>query len=124
MRPPTNNVLLALGSACRQSVFMPWASQQLQQLLVGSVTFSRCIWTADVKGSGTMYLNRLAAGRTAFGEEEFTARLKDIERLAGRSAQTVTIDIDLLLFNNRRHHLADWERDYVTRLIPDINETL
>lgn len=51
--------------------------------------------------------------------------LKDMERSLGslpaeREKGLVRIDIDILLADGKRHHEADWERDYVKSLLSEL----
>jgi len=142
-----SQVIIALGSNTRQAVHIQWASQRLACLL-HEARFSRTLWTTDIKGTGVMYMNRLVRGTTDLPAEELIAQLKAIERKAGRypaplptplpsqlpspregsgvglgggfRCGPVPLDLDILLFDNVRHHLADWSRTYVQQLIADI----
>ena len=98
---------------------MQWVSQRLAGVL-GNVRFSRTLWTEDIHGTGGFYMNRLAGGYTTLTAEELTRRLKDIEAETGRTKQRVTIDLDLMEYDNERFHLADWSRPYVQNIIDDI----
>ena len=112
-------VIIALGSNCRQAVHIRWASERLSFLLA-DCRLSRVLWTADIKGSGKWYMNRLAAGYTELSVEALQQLLKQIEAQAGRTPDKVTIDLDLLQYDNQRYHEKDWERNYVSAIINDI----
>ena len=112
-------VLVALGSNCRPDVYMTWAAQRLCVLLE-KVQYSRRIWTHDIKGSGVMYLNQLVAGSTSLTAKELETALKVIEREGRRSKEHVTIDLDLMQYDDMRYHEKDWPRPYIQLLIKDI----
>ena len=112
-------VIIALGSNCRQAAHIRWASERLSFLL-DDCSLSRVLWTADIKGSGKWYMNRLAAGYTELSIEALQKLLKQIEAETGRSKEVVTIDLDLLEYDGQRYHEKDWLRPYVTAIINDI----
>ena len=112
-------VIISIGSNSCQAAHVQWASQRLAGVL-GDVRFSRTLWTEDIHGTGVFYMNRLAGGYTTLTAEELTRRLKDIEAETGRTKQRVTIDLDLMEYDNERFHLADWSRPYVQNIIDDI----
>ena len=69
------------------------------------------------------YLNQLCQGTTAFGEGLLCEVLKEIEKRLGRTKNEdgiVAIDLDLLQYDNQRHHLRDWDRNYVKDLIGEL----
>ena len=117
-----HKVLIAIGSNCRQSVHVQWASQWLTRFL-DNCRLSRCLWTPDIKGTGRWYMNRLAVGETPLTIAELEQQLKVIEVRLGRTRQQVTIDLDLMLYDDEQHHLTDWPRPYIQQLLPDmVNE--
>ena len=70
-----------------------------------------------------MYLNQLVTGTTELGVEELNEKLKEVEQSLDRKhdgSGIVTIDIDLLQYDDERYHLRDWERDYVKNLLPEL----
>ena len=112
-------VIIALGSNYQQAVHIRWASERLDSLLA-DCKFSRTLWTPDIKGSGKWYMNRLAAGTTELSAEDLQQLLKQTEAETGRTKETVTIDLDLLLYDDQRYHERDWQRPYVSAIINDI----
>lgn len=116
-----SKVLIALGSNERQSVHIEWASGRLSFLLGHQVLMSRKLWTPDIKGNETWYMNRLVAGETTLSCDELTLALKAIEKECGRTKEKVTLDADLLLYDDEKYHLKDWPRPYVQRLLGDIS---
>lgn len=118
-----HKVLIAIGSNERQSVHVQWASERLSQLL-DNIRLSSRLWTADVKGSGRWYMNRLAAGNTLLTVPELEQQLKQLERATGRDQERVTLDLDLMQYDNDRYHLNDWPRPYIQRLLPDMRDEM
>ena len=112
-------VIIALGSNCRQSAHIRWASERLSFVL-DDCRLSRVLWTADIKGSGKWYMNRLVTGYTALAVDDLQQLLKKTEAETGRIKEIVTIDLDLLQYDGQRYHEKDWERNYVSAIINDI----
>ena len=110
------NVLIALGSNYHQSAHILWASQRLAALLA-DVTLSPILWTPDIHGRGLWYMNRLLRARTMLSPTQLTALLKQIELETQRTKQHVTIDLDLMQYDDQRFHLDDWQRPYIQNLI-------
>lgn len=119
VQPPTRRVLIALGSNTRQSAHILWASQRLSVLL-SEVRLSRCCWTSDIKGTGIMYMNRLATGHTTLTAEALIYELKRMEAETGRTRNGITIDLDLMQYGEQRFHEKDWPRPYIQQLLPDV----
>ena len=110
------NVLIALGSNYHQSAHILWASQRLAALLA-DVTLSPVLWTPDIHGRGLWYMNRLLRARTMLSPTQLTALLKQIEQETQRTKQHMTIDLDLMQYDDQRFHLDDWQRPYIQNLI-------
>jgi 2-amino-4-hydroxy-6-hydroxymethyldihydropteridine diphosphokinase len=111
-----HRVIIALGSNSRQAAHIHWASERLSYLL-DDCRFSRMLWTADIKGSGRWYMNRLLVGKTELSVDDLQNLLKQIESETRRTHEAVTIDLDLMLYDGQRYHEKDWQRPYVTMLI-------
>ena len=112
-------VLIALGSNYHQSVHIQWASQRLS-LLLDDVTLSPVLWTPDIHGRGTWYMNRLLRARTTLSPTQLNTLLKQLEQETRRTKDHVTIDLDLMQYDEQRFHERDWSRPYIQQLIPDI----
>lgn len=72
-----------------------------------------------------IYHNQLAEGYTSLPDETLVAMMKDYERDMGRTAEDsrqgiVCMDLDLLAYDDTRHHERDWNRHYVLRLLPQL----
>jgi 2-amino-4-hydroxy-6-hydroxymethyldihydropteridine diphosphokinase len=118
-----HEVIISLASNEHQEENMAKAREQLTQLLT-SVHFTSAIFTEPV-GSlrNEPYLNQLCQGTTALGEGLLCEVLKETEKRLGRTRNEdgiVSIDLDLLQYDNRRHHLRDWSRNYVKALIGEL----
>ena len=102
---------------------MAAARTQLTQLLT-EVHFTSAMWTEPVNTSRkTPYLNQFCKGTTAFGEGLLCEVLKETEKRLGRTRNEdgiVTIDLDLLEYDGQRHHLRDWNRDYIKNLLNEL----
>ena len=73
--------------------------------------------------NGQWYLNQLCSGTTAFGPNLLSEVLKETEKRQGRTHNEdgiVTLDLDLLQYDDQRFHLRDWERPYVKDLIKEL----
>lgn len=116
----TANVIIALGSNTLQSAHIQWASQRLAFEL-SDVRFSPTLWTPDIHGRGLWYMNRLLWGRTSLPSAHLNALLKSIEQESRRTPQHVTIDLDLMQYNEERYHLSDWQRSYIQKLFSSIS---
>ncbi len=126
------DIIISLASNDQQRENLEEARCRLLRIL-SSFSFSREIWTEpfsltkqEEKGDKCkkpLYLNQLCFGTTFLSVDELQKELKNIERKMGRSPESklqglVPIDLDLLLYDNDRYHLSDWERPYVTALLP------
>ena len=109
-------VLIALGSNYHQSVHIQWASQRLS-LLLDDVALWGVLWTPDMRGRGTWYMNRLLRARTTLSPTQLNTLLKQLEQETRRTKDHITIDLDLMQYDDQRYHLDDWQRPYIRNLI-------
>lgn len=118
-----HEVTISLGSNENQEENLTKAREQLTQLMT-EVHFTSAIWTEPINSSRKEpYLNQLCKGTTAFSEGLLCEVLKETEKRIGRIKNEdgiVVIDLDLLEYDGQRHHLRDWSRDYVKRLIGEL----
>ena len=118
-----HEVIISLGSNENQEANLAKAREQLTQLMT-EVHFTSAIWTDPVNTSRKEpYLNQLCKGTTTFGEGLLCEVLKETEKRIGRVHNEdgiVAIDLDLLEYDGQRHHLRDWNRDYVKNLISEL----
>ena len=114
-----HRVMIALGSNQQQAVHIQWASERLLHLL-DNCQISRCLWTADIKGTGKWYMNRLVMGQTDLSADDLQVLLKKTEAETGRTKAVVTIDLDLMQYDDCLYHEKDWQRPYIQNIIQDI----
>lgn len=82
------------------------------------ISFSKIITSPDETNGCEPYSNCIARGNTMLSESEFCQTLKRIERQLGRTdSKHVMMDLDLLQYNDTKHHLSDWERPYIKALL-------
>lgn len=116
-------VILAIGTNIEQEKNMFVAKQLLMQLFHG-IIFSSELWTSPIDVSSDGFLNCLAYAKTPHGHKQVLQAIKQIEHrcgvsLAMKHAGLVKIDIDLLLYDDRRYHEKDWGRHYVKSLLKE-----
>jgi 2-amino-4-hydroxy-6-hydroxymethyldihydropteridine diphosphokinase len=127
MKQKEHHVIISLASNHNQEAAMSAAREQLTQLL-SNACFTSSIWTDPIghpekNRYREKYLNQLCAGTTNFGTGLLEEVLKETEIRLGRRHNEdgiVVIDLDLLEYDGMRHHLRDWNRNYVKDLIKEI----
>ena len=123
MAPTTHRVMLSLASNSRQQRHLEAARRLLPKVIDG-LRYTTEHWTEPVDSQCTdQYLNQLATGTTTLDADTLNERLKAIEQQLDRKHDkrgVVTIDIDLLQYDDTRHHLRDWERNYVKNLLREL----
>ena len=123
MKQKEHSVIISLASNENQEANMARAREQLTQLLT-EAHFTSAIWTEPIHSiRKEPYLNQLCKGTTAFSEGLLCEVLKETEKRLGRTKNEdgiVAIDLDLLQYDKQRHHLRDWERNYVKDLIGEL----
>ena len=123
-----HKVVLSIASNRFQKANLLKARQRLGEMLV-DVKYTSELWT-EPSGScrRDLYLNQLACGSTTLTEQQLNEQLKQVESDFGRDEVArrlgiVPIDLDILMFNNQRRHLADWDRHYVKSLLNECEWT-
>ena len=123
MNQKLHQIIISLASNKDQEAHMAAAREQLVQLLT-EAHFTSAIWTEPINSiRKEPYLNQLCQGTTALGEGLLCEVLKETERRLGRTHNEdgiVTIDLDLLQYDGQRHHLRDWDRNYVKDLLKEL----
>ena len=135
MNQKEHQILISLASNEDQEAHLAAAREQLIQLLK-EANFTSAIWTVPIdhscyqrdarmvnNQSKMKYLNQLCKGTTALGEGLLCEVLKEIEKRLGRVRNEdgiVAIDLDLLQYDERKHHLRDWGRNYVKDLLNEL----
>ncbi len=120
MNQKLHQIIISLASNKDQEAHMAAAREQLVQLLT-EAHFTSAIWTEPINSiRKEPYLNQLCQGTTALGEGLLCEVLKEMEKRLGRTHNEdgiVTIDLDLLQYDGQRHHLRDWDRNYIKDLL-------
>ena len=122
-----HNVLIALGSNTgnRQG--------NLSEALVKCKDFiqtnrlSPVIETKPIGHTNNPYLNQLFSGTTSLTLEKLLDNTKRIENEMGRdrsNRENVVIDIDIMLYDQQKLHITDWERDYLKQLLTQLKTEL
>ena len=82
------------------------------------VNFSATVTSPDNTHVGAPYSNCIAKGTTDLSEADLVAALKSMERQLGRTrSEQIMMDLDLLQFNDTRHHLSDWSLPHIKKLL-------
>ena len=136
MAQKLHHIIISLASNFNQEANLEAARTALT-LLLTEAHFTSAKWTKPFGvidhgplGSAawhrqecSMYLNQLCQGTTAFGPNLLSEVLKETEKRQGRTHNEdgiVTLDLDLLQYDDQRFHLRDWERSYVKDLINEL----
>ena len=121
-----HKVILSLASNRFQVKNLSRARRCLEEIL-SDLHYTKERWTEPMGKNSRRdtYLNQLASGTTELSEDELNARLKQMENSFGRNDQKrllgiVPIDLDILLFDDVKRHLHDWERPYVNELVGEL----
>jgi 2-amino-4-hydroxy-6-hydroxymethyldihydropteridine diphosphokinase len=118
-----HQIIISLASNENQETNLQAARTQLTQLL-SEVHFTSAIWTEPVNSIRQVpYLNQLCKATTAFSMNLLSEVLKEIEKRLGRTHNEdgiVTIDLDLLQYDEAQYHLKDWSRSYVKDLMKEL----
>lgn len=112
-------VIIALGSNSEPRANIAHAIGQLR-LLLADMHCSEAIWTEPIGMAGNLFLNQLVSGRTDIDADALISTLKQMEHDSGRRKGHVTLDADLLLFEQQRYHAADWQRPYIQQLMKQL----
>ncbi|HAT61740.1 MAG TPA: 2-amino-4-hydroxy-6-hydroxymethyldihydropteridine pyrophosphokinase [Prevotella sp.] len=124
----THRMIISLGTNYEADTNMKLARELLCSFF-HDITFTESIWTLSVDTEKidprTKYLNCLAKINTLYELGQIEPVLKQIEGRLGRSTAEkslgiIRIDIDILKFDDEKHHLNDWNRPYVHHLLKNI----
>ena len=113
-------VLISIGSNMEGRRQMALARHLLSRCFIG-IRFTRTLTSPACPGEG-IYSNMLAEFDTDMEREKLVQQLKHMEQQMGDTAELrregkVMMDIDILRYGDEKHHLADWERPYIKRLL-------
>jgi len=112
------------GSNDEQEKNIESAKDVLSALFPDAV-FSSSIWTEPIGVETEKYLNCMCVVHTAHGKAQVLRALKHAENKLGsttaeRNRNKVRIDLDLMMFDEERLHLNDWNRPYVKQLFDEM----
>ena len=116
-------VIIALGSNV-SSDFLPRARELMGEWL--SVTAaSDIIATEPIGMSSPGFHNQLLECTTSLALDDLTLRTKATEQSLGRQhgRGIVTIDIDIMQYDDTLLHPDDWNREYIRKLYFQIKKT-
>jgi 2-amino-4-hydroxy-6-hydroxymethyldihydropteridine diphosphokinase len=123
MTQKQHQIIISLASNENQEANLQAAREQLTQLL-SEAHFTSAIWTDPINSiRQEPYLNQLCKATTAFSMNLLNEVLKETEKRLGRTHNEdgiVTIDLDLLQYDEAQYHLRDWSRNYVKNLINEL----
>ncbi len=132
-----HSCIISLAANCNQEKNLAEARSRLSKILF-SAKYTAELWTQPITSSNQdsrhapdssanclsqpPYLNQLVYARTRLSIGTLERRLKETERMMGRTAEArqqgiVCIDLDLMQYDDVRYHLRDWERPYIQQLI-------
>ena len=123
MNQRQHSIIISLASNYDQQGNLAKAREQLKVLL-SDIQFTKELWTQPVNNHRQEpYLNQLCQATTNLGANLLSEVLKELEKRLGRTHNEegiVTIDLDLLEYDGERHHLRDWDRDYIKNLLSEL----
>lgn len=118
-----HHIIISLASNFNQETNLEAARTALTQLLT-EVHFTSAIYTEPINSlRSEPYLNQLCSGTTAFGPNLLSEVLKETEKRQGRTHNEdgiVTLDLDILQYDDEKFHHRDWDRPYVKNLINEL----
>ena len=122
----THELIISIGTNVDHDLNMTLAKRALLTLLP-DMTFTTEKWTTPVDAESDKFLNCLALATTRHGAKQIVRAFKQIERKCGdtkgkRSKGTITVDIDILKYDDEIFHKEDWQRGYIRELMREINE--
>lgn len=123
MAQKLHHIIISLASNYNQEANLEAARTILTQLL-NEVHFTSAIYTEPINSlRSEPYLNQLCQGTTALGPNLLSEVLKETEKRQGRTHNEdgiVTLDLDLLQYDDERFHVKDWNRPYIKNLINEL----
>lgn len=123
MNQKQHHIIVSLASNEQQETHLAKAREQLTTIL-SDLHFTAEHWTQPVNTHRSEpYLNQLCQATTTFSANLLNEVLKEIEKRLGRTHNEdgiVTIDLDLLQYDDQRYHLRDWERNYIKDLLNEL----
>lgn len=123
-----HKIILALGSNYNAKVNIELAID----LLSKSIKIIQSTLSYDNESTEfpiSIFTNKILVCETELTYEILNKELKRIETECGRNNYTKTtgiipLDIDILLYDNNRYHINDWDKPYIKYLLSLINPNL
>lgn len=115
-------VLLAFGSnVTNGSDIIEHAVAEVTEV-VKVIRWSGCMLTKPVGIVSPMFTNGIMSGTTDLEYDKLLVLTKRCERRHGnrkskRAKGIITLDIDILKFDDNMYHVDDWEREYVKAFV-------
>lgn len=123
MNQRQHSIIISLASNYDQQGNLAKAREQLKVLL-SDIRFTKELWTQPVNNHRQEpYLNQLCQATTNLGANLLSEVLKELEKRLGRTHNEegiVTIDLDLMAYDDQQYHLKDWDRSYIKDLINEL----
>lgn len=116
-----SHIIIALGSNSEPQLNLTSACNELRTLLPG-IRMTEAIWTDPIDMMSPQFINCIAEGETSLSLQQLQHMFKQLELKYGdsrelRQQNIVKLDIDLLLYGERRLHQKDWMRPYIIKLM-------
>ena len=91
------------------------------------IRFTEAMSTKAIGIRGKNFLNALAKGTTTDSHEAVNSKLKDIEKTCGntdekRQKGLIEMDLDILEYGGKRYHEKDWQREYIVKLLKELEK--
>lgn len=118
-------LILSLGSNYNQERNIIEAISQLKKMFgKNNLVASRQMWTNPVDIKSDKFLNCMLFTHTSCKLDEVERCIKELECICGRTKEEknkniVKIDIDILLYGDKKLHDKDWARGYVKELMKE-----
>ena len=121
-------IIISLGSNMLPEQHIDQAVNLLRQAF-GELLLTHRLWTEPIGGEcSCKFLNLLVMTTTTSSQQQVQKGLKRIEHLCGRKPGDkdkgiVVVDAELLLYNDKRCHMDDWQRDYVKIVMKELDDS-
>ena len=120
-------ILLALGSNADDGKAR---IEEAKKRLSKKIYFDKASEIAATEPVGIasgMFSNCMLHGSTDLKYNELLSFTKEVERAGGdnkelRAKGEIRIDVDILMCDERKYHLSDWQRNYVKQLFKEIEQ--
>lgn len=118
-------LILSLGSNINHKKNIDQAVSLLQKMFGNDkIVSSRQLWTNPIDIKSDKFLNCILFIYTSYGLDYIEKGMKELEQICGsskveRDKNIIKIDIDILMYDNKRMHEKDWSRGYIKDLMKD-----